>query len=263
MAKLRGQNSRTQIKDELKKEVNEYNELNFKKKNVKDFINKADLEKNIQLTPKQNELFKAIKNNTLTIVQGPSGTAKTFTACYTALSLYLTGKISKIIITKPLQTGGLEEIGILPGTLSEKVSPFMNSYIANFEKIIGKQKTNFLIENGVISIETLAFMRGATFSDSIILLDEAQNCSLSQLMLWITRLGGGIDGTISKAVLMGDISQYDIKKKDSKMLEFIDMVNGIENICEFKFTKEDIVRHKIIIEIVERYEKYKSNHSEL
>jgi phosphate starvation-inducible protein PhoH and related proteins len=260
MTKRKDQNTRAQEKDELKREVKEYNSNKTK---AKISIRKEEIDNSgIILTKKQLELYKAIRNNTLTIVQGPAGTSKTFTACYTALALLAERKVSKIVITKPLQVSG-EEIGILPGNIDEKVSPFMASYISNFEKIIGAKTLSFLLLNGDIVIQPLAYMRGLTFTDSIVLLDEAQNCTMKQIMLWVSRLGGGIDGKESKAVLMGDISQYDIKRKDAKMLDFIEMIDGIDGVYNFKFTSEDIVRNKILVEIVNRYEKYKNNHSDL
>jgi len=251
MTKKREQTSKTQIKDELNHVVKEYNESSFKKKNDKCFISKAELEKNIQLTPKQHELYKLIRNNIFTIVQGPAGTSKTFATCYTSLCLLADKKIEKIILTKPIQESG-ESLGFLPGTVEDKTAPFMRSYITNFEKIIGKQTVDFLRTTGEISVEPLAYMRGVTYDNSIILLDEAQNATMSQLVLWITRLGQN-----SKAVLMGDISQYDIKKRDSKFLEFIDMNKGLENLNIFEFTANDIVRNKFLIEIVNRYEQWK------
>jgi phosphate starvation-inducible PhoH-like protein len=254
MANKREKNSRAQIKDELKNEVKEYNSNNnhFKQKS-KFSIKKEEIDKSgIELTPKQHELYKSIRNNIFTLIQGPAGTSKTFTACYTALCLLADKKIEKIIITKPIQESG-ENLGFLPGSVSEKTEPFMRSYITNFEKIIGKQSVEYLQSVGDLCVEPLAYMRGVTYDNSIILLDEAQNCTMKQLMLWITRLGKN-----SKAVLMGDISQYDIRKRDTKFLEFIDMVKGVEDVCTFNFVKEDIVRNKFLIEIVNRYEDYKS-----
>ena len=237
--------NRKDIKRELEKETKKYNS-NSKKKSL--ITNKDFTEKNIELTPRQHELYKLIRNNTITTVQGPAGTSKTFTACYTALRLLADKKIEKIVLTKPIKESG-EELGFLPGNLEEKVQPFMRSYISNFEKILNKQTISFLKSTEVITVEPLAYMRGITYDDSIILLDEAQNTTIKQLMLWITRLGKN-----SKAVLMGDISQFDIKEKDSKFLDFIQMLNGIESIVNFEFNSEDIVRNKILIEIVNRYE---------
>ena len=216
-------------------------------------ITKKDLQKGgIELTKKQHELYKAIRNNTITIVQGPAGTAKTFTACYTALALLADKKIDNIILTKPIKESG-EELGHLPGDISEKTEPFMESYFTNFTKILGNETIGNLRRIDDIQVRPFAYMRGATYDNSIILLDEAQNATIKQIMLWITRLGKN-----SKAVMMGDLSQYDINKKDSRMLEFIDMVEGVDSVANFKFDSVDIMRNKVLIEIVDRYEKRKA-----
>ena len=242
-------NDRSKMKEDLKNEASKYNQKTKKKIT----LTKKEFEYyNIELSIKQHQLYKMIRNNTLTTVQGPAGTSKTFTACYTALKLLVDKKIEKIILTKPIKESG-EELGHLPGDVEEKTAPFMRSYMSNFEKIIGKQAVSFLRTQGTILVEPLAYMRGVTYDDSITLLDEAQNATIKQLMLWITRLGKN-----SKAVLMGDVGQYDIKKHDSKFINFIDMVSEINEIENFSFTTEDIVRNKILIDIVEKYEKLKS-----
>lgn len=146
----------------------------------------------------------------------------------------------------------------------------MQSYFSTFQKIVGKQSFEFMKSIGEIVVEPIAYMRGTTYDDSIMLLDEAQNCNMHQLMLWSTRLGRN-----SKAVMMGDISQYDIKKKDSKFLDFISLVTGeyefkedgmesqqnykkiLSDVYSHKFGVEDIVRNKFLIDLVDRYEKYK------
>jgi phosphate starvation-inducible PhoH-like protein len=209
------------------------------------------LARGIELSFKQNELYKGIRNNTLTICQGPAGTSKTFTACYTSLALLADKKIDQIILTKPIQESG-ENLGFLPGTVEEKVDPYMKSYFSNFEKIIGKGSFEWLKSTEQIIVEPLAYMRGTTYDRSIMLLDEAQNCTMTQLMLWVTRLGSE-----SKAILMGDVSQYDIKKRDSKFLEFIQLIDGVQQVNNFRFGVEDIVRNKFLIDIVDRYEKWK------
>jgi phosphate starvation-inducible PhoH-like protein len=209
------------------------------------------LSRGIELSPKQHELYKGIRNNTLTVCQGPAGTSKTFTACYTSLALLADKKIDQIILTKPIQESG-ENLGFLPGTVEEKVDPYMKSYFSNFEKIIGKGSFEWLKATEQIIVEPLAYMRGTTYDRSIMLLDEAQNCTMTQLMLWVTRLGNE-----SKAILMGDVSQYDIKKRDSKFLEFIQLIDGVQQVNNFRFGVEDIVRNKFLIDIVDRYEKWK------
>lgn len=223
----------------------------------------------ISLTPKQQELYTGIRNNTLTICQGPAGTAKTFVACYSAIGLLADKKIERIILTKPIQESG-ENLGFLPGTIEEKTDPYMQSYFSTFQKILGKQNFEFMKSIGEIVVEPIAYMRGTTYDDAIMLLDEAQNCTMHQLMLWATRLGKN-----SKAVMMGDVSQYDIKKRDSKFLDFISITVGeydfkedgtksqqnykskLKDVFSHRFEVEDIVRNKFLIDLVDRYEKYK------
>jgi phosphate starvation-inducible PhoH-like protein len=230
-------------------ELQRQRELNSMKKGR---ITKEELlNRGIELSIKQNELYKGIRNNTLTVCQGPAGTSKTFTACYTALALLADKKIDQIILTKPIQESG-ENLGFLPGTVEEKVDPYMKSYFSNFEKIVGKASFEWLKSTEQIIVEPLAYMRGTTYDRSIMLLDEAQNCTMTQLMLWVTRLGSE-----SKAILMGDVSQYDIKKRDSKFLEFIQLIDGVQQVNNFRFGVEDIVRNKFLIDIVDRYEKWK------
>lgn len=234
----------------LKKEIDdELSGYNPKKIHLfsKDDFNRL----NVELSNKQHELYKSIRNNIFTIVRGPAGTSKTFTACYSALGLLADRKVNKIIITKPIVEAG-EEIGILPGDLSMKTDIYMKSYVSTFEKILGKFLSDTMFASGIIEINFLAYMRGDTFDNSIMILDEAQNVKMSQLMLWITRLGKD-----SKAVLAGDVSQYDIDHRDAKFLTFIDFCKGMEGVVDFEFSREDIVRNKFLIELTDRYEKWK------
>jgi len=247
-------------------------EFNKNRTPRKSGINKQEWEKIktiISLTPKQQELNTGIRNNTLTICQGPAGTAKTFVACYSAIGLLADKKIERIILTKPIQESG-ENLGFLPGTIEEKTDPYMQSYFSTFQKILGKQNFEFMKSIGEIVVEPIAYMRGTTYDDAIMLLDEAQNCTMHQLMLWATRLGKN-----SKAVMMGDVSQYDIKKRDSKFLDFISITVGeydfkedgtksqqnykskLNDVFSHRFEVEDIVRNKFLIDLVDRYEKYK------
>lgn len=179
-------------------------------------------------------------------------THNTFSACYTALALLADQKIERIILTKPIQESG-ESLGYLPGTALEKVDPYMKSYFSNFEKIIGKANLEWLKSTGEITVEPLAYMRGTTYDNCIMLLDEAQNSTMTQLILWVTRLGGNN----SKAIMMGDISQYDIRKSDSRFIDFINLYKDDDGVFNFEFKPEDIVRNKFLINIVEKYEKWK------
>lgn len=247
---------RRKIQNDIDEEVQKYENNKKSMTNKKRNISKEDITRSgVELTVKQNVLYKGIRNNTLTIVHGAAGTSKTFTTCYTALALLADKKIDKIIITKPIQESG-ESLGFLPGSIAEKTEPFMKSYISNFVKIIGQELTDWLVTTGEISVEPLAYMRGSTYDNCIMLIDEAQNCSLKQLMLWSTRLGND-----SKMVMMGDTSQYDVKKKDSGFNTFINMVDGMSELLTFEFSNEDIVRNKFLIDLTNRYDKYRSENN--
>jgi phosphate starvation-inducible PhoH-like protein len=242
-------------KQELNREIQdgitdwEYKK-NIRKKNS---LSKEEFQKNtVRLTDKQNLLYKGIRNNILTVVHGPAGTSKTYTTCYTALALLADKKVERIIITKPIQESG-ENLGFLPGSMEDKLHPYKQSYYTTFSKIIGKAATDMLFSTEEIVFEPLAYMRGSTYDDCIMLLDECQNASIKQLMLWITRLGKD-----SKAVMMGDTSQYDVRKKDSGYNDFIKMVDGMQDLNLFEFSNEDIVRNKFLVEIANRYDKYRS-----
>lgn len=184
-------------------------------------------------------------------------THNTFTACYTALALLADQKIEKIVLTKPIQESG-ENLGFLPGTIQEKTDPFMKSYFSNFEKIIGKGTLEWMRATGEIIVEPLAYMRGTTYDNCIMLMDEAQNSTMTQLMLWVTRLGNN-----SKAIMMGDVSQYDIRRSDSRFLDFINLYKDDEGIFNFAFAADDIVRNKFLINIVNKYEKWKTENDKL
>jgi phosphate starvation-inducible protein PhoH len=179
-------------------------------------------------------------------------THNTFTSCYTALALLADKKIEKIVITKPIQESG-EQIGFLPGSISEKIDPYKKSYYTNFCKILDKQTIDFMFATEEIVFEPLAYMRGSTYDNCMMLLDECQNASIKQLMLWATRLGKD-----SKAVMMGDTSQYDVKKRDSGYVDFIKMTDKMSDLYIFEFKNEDIVRNKFLIELTNRYDKYRS-----
>ena len=242
-------------KRDFRKDVEEGVQEHEHRKNIrkKNSLSKVEFQKsNVQLTPKQNDLYKGIRNNILTVVHGPAGTSKTFSTCYTALALLADKKIERIIITKPIQESG-ENLGFLPGSMEDKLHPYRQSYYNSFCKIIGRQNTDFLFASEEIIFEPHAYMRGSTYDNAIMLLDECQNASIKQLMLWVTRLGKD-----SKAVMMGDTSQYDVRKKDSGYNDFIKLVDGMSDMNMFEFKNEDIVRNKFLIEIANRYDKYRS-----
>lgn len=159
--------------------MSENRKINPKKVNIKS--------NNIQVTLRksQQKYVETVLDNDITFCQGPAGTSKTFTACYIALKLLAEKKIKNLILCKPIQEAG-EKLGFLPGDVQEKIDPYMESYVSNMNKIIGVETTEKLVNAGVIQFKPLAFMRGDTFSDSIMILDEAQNSQFKQLMLFVT-----------------------------------------------------------------------------
>ena len=243
---------KSKLENQIREDIYDYElKKSLRKKNS---LSKEEWNKClVELNPRQHELYKGIRKNILSVVHGPAGTAKTFTACYTALALLADKKVERIIITKPIQESG-ENIGFLPGSLEDKVFPYKQSYYSTFCKIIGKKTTDFLFSTEEIIFEPLAYMRGSTYDDCVMLLDEAQNSSIKQLMLWSTRLGKE-----SKAIMMGDTSQYDVRKKDSGYNDFIKMVEGMNGLFMFEFNNNDIVRNKFLIELANRYDKYRSD----
>jgi len=221
-------------------------------RNTKKYSVKRDELQKITLSENQVKFFKTIRNNTITFAQGPAGSSKTFTACYSALWLLAEKKIKQIILVKPIQEAGGERLGFLPGDMAEKVDPYMESYFSNFAKIIGKSAVEFMLNTEDIIIKPLAYMRGAGYDNALIIIDEAQNMDYKALMMAITRIGYD-----SKIVVTGDISQYDIRKNNVALPKFIELMADIPNVSSFKFEKTDIVRNPILIEITDRYEKWK------
>lgn len=205
----------------------------------------------VTLTPNQKILHEKIINNTITFVYGPAGTSKTFTVCYAALKMITEKSIDKIIITKPVEESG-ERLGFLPGTVEEKIGPYFESFFCNMSEMADPLFVESLVQDKTIQCRPLAHMRGATYNDSIMILDEAQNCDFRQLMLFISRMGRN-----SKVIIAGDVSQYDIKQNLVALPKFIEMINGISSIAVHEFSKADIVRNPILIEITDRYEQWK------
>jgi len=209
--------------------------------------------KHIQLRQKQKEYYSKILENEITLCYGPAGSAKTFVAVYAALALLADAdnNITEIICTKPIKESG-EKLGFLPGDEQEKISPFIETFRSTFDKIIGKKNREWLETLEVIKYKPLAYMRGATYDNSIMLLDEAQNADMKALMLFITRMGKS-----SKIIVSGDISQYDIKYSDIGLPVLINILSKVKKVGIHKFNEDDIVRAKILKDIVHEYEKYK------
>lgn len=206
------------------------------------------------LTEKQKELIDLLENNEIITIIGPAGTGKTLITSYYALKSLNEHKFEKIILTKPIKEAG-EELGFLPGDIKEKIDPHYESYRTNIMKFIDEKTYNRLIEKKYIETKPLAYMRGTTLDNSICILDEAQNASMKQLMLFLTRMGKN-----SKIIITGDVRQFDIRKNDVALPFLIRYIlNDIDNVKNFEFDDEDIMRNPILIKITQKYEVLKEN----
>ena len=197
----------------------------------------------------QKLVIESIKNNEITIVSGLPGTGKTFLACAEALKLIKSKpKYKKILLVKSVIQLPGEELGFLPGDLKDKLEPYMISFIDNFEKIIGESLTNKLRELGLIQIQPLAFVRGRSIDNTIIIVDEAQNISIQNMRTLMTRIGDN-----SKMVILGDVKQKDIKNPKNSSLEVvIDKFEGIDGFgCVSLRNPDDVVRNPVI-KIIEK-----------
>lgn len=215
----------------------------------------SKLLKGVQLRQSQRKYVSTVEQNDITFCYGPAGTSKTFTACYIALQMLERKEIEHIILCKPIQEAG-EKLGFLPGEVDEKVAPYIKSYKSNIEKIIGPEKTEMLFEKNVFSFEPLAYMRGNTYDDALMILDEAQNADYKQLMLFITRMGKS-----SKVIVAGDVSQHDIAKSKVSLPSFMQMIESVRGVGIHIFNETDIVRAKILQDIVKKYEKWKDENN--
>lgn len=202
-------------------------------------------------TETQRKYVEAIKNNDIVFGIGPAGTGKTYLAMAMALQHLKEGKVNKIILTRPAVEAG-EKLGFLPGTIAEKVHPYLTPLYDALYDMVDYDKANYMLERNIIEIAPLAFMRGRTLNDAFIILDEAQNATKDQMKMFLTRIGFG-----SKAVITGDITQIDLpKKKESGLIEAMEVLKGIEGIEFIFFKQSDVVRHPIVAKIINAYEEY-------
>ena len=198
----------------------------------------------------QRKYIDAIKNNTVTIGVGPAGTGKTYLAVAAAVSAFRAKEISRIILTRPAVEAG-ESLGFLPGDLQQKVDPYLRPlYDALYDKL-GAENFQKCQERGDIEVAPLAYMRGRTLDDSFIILDEAQNTTCEQMKMFLTRLGFN-----SKAVVTGDVTQIDLPKgKTSGLKDAVRILKGIDDIAIRRLTAKDVVRHRLVQEIIKAYER--------
>ncbi len=204
------------------------------------------------ITPKtitQKEYVDAIRNNDIVFGVGPAGTGKTYLAMAMAVSAYIREEVQRIVLTRPAVEAG-ERLGFLPGDLAEKVNPYLRPLYDALYDMLSFEKVSRLLERGTIEVAPLAFMRGRTLNDAFIILDEAQNTTSEQMKMFLTRLGYG-----SKAVITGDITQIDLPETAiSGLVEAISLLKDIKGISIIRFTKKDVVRHRLVSRIIEAYE---------
>ncbi len=205
-------------------------------------------------TVNQLQLVKDYAINDLIIAEGPAGTGKTYTAIALAVRALKNREVKKIVLTRPAVEAG-ERLGFLPGDMKEKLDPYLQPLYDALHDMIPYRKLEIWIEDGTVQIAPLAFMRGRTLENSFVILDEAQNATVSQLKMFLTRMGMN-----SKFIMTGDTTQIDLpKKSESGLLQAIKILNGIEGISIIRFDERDIVRHKLVKHIVRAYEKEENN----
>jgi len=201
----------------------------------------------------QRKYLDAIDSHDIVFGIGPAGTGKTYLAMAQAVSFLIAKKVTRIILARPAVEAG-EKLGFLPGDLQEKVNPYLRPLYDALYDMLDAERVGRYIERGTIEIAPIAFMRGRTLNDSFVILDEAQNTTTEQMKMFLTRLGFG-----SKAVITGDITQIDLPTgRTSGLVEAMHVVGGIEGIAFIQFDERDVVRHKLVQQIVKAYEAFSS-----
>lgn len=205
----------------------------------------------------QKKLIRKIKENQIIFVKGPAGVGKTFVAIKAALECLKENDApyNKILITKPLVEGGDQKMGFLPGDADEKTEPWMKSYESNIKKLIGPGTASSLYTHGVVKSLVFPLIRGNTFDNSIAILDEGQNTTVGGMKLFLSRIG-----ETSKIIVLGDVDQTDLKLRDGEKSGLEDSFNRfkeVQGVSYMEFTEDDIVRSKILIDLMKRYNKKK------
>lgn len=202
----------------------------------------------------QKKYVDAIRDNTIVIGVGPAGTGKTYLAVAMAVKAFREHRVRKIILTRPAVEAG-EKLGFLPGDLQDKVDPYLRPLYDALYDLFGAESFARYMEKGIIEVAPLAYMRGRTLDEAFIILDEAQNTTSEQIKMFLTRLGNE-----SKMVITGDITQIDLPdKKKSGLVEAVKVLGGIDDIFIHRFSEKDVVRHRLVQDIIRAYEKYNNS----
>ena len=202
-------------------------------------------------TPNQQLLVRTFNHNDLTFALGPAGTGKTYVAIALAVRALKNREVRKIILSRPAVEAG-EKLGFLPGDMKDKIDPYLQPLYDALEDMIPANKLKEYMEGNIIQIAPLAFMRGRTLNEAVIVLDEAQNTTTHQIKMFLTRLGMG-----SKMIITGDVTQIDLPRTvKSGLIQALDILRGVPGIGRVEFDKKDIVRHKLVQRIVEAYERH-------
>jgi phosphate starvation-inducible PhoH-like protein len=200
-------------------------------------------------TEGQQQYLAAIDENTVVMGIGPAGTGKTYLAVAKAVEALYAKKVGRIVLTRPVVEAG-ERLGFLPGTLSEKIDPYLRPLFDALQEMLGAENTAKLVETGVIELAPLAYMRGRTLSDAFVILDEAQNTSVEQMKMFLTRLGAN-----SKMVVTGDITQVDLPGGKSGLIHAVGILDSVDGLAISELTSADVVRHDMVARIVEAYDR--------
>lgn len=198
----------------------------------------------------QKKYVSALKQHTVVFGVGPAGTGKTYLAVAMAVLAYKNKEVEKIILTRPAVEAG-EKLGFLPGDLQNKVDPYLRPLYDALYDFLGAESFKSMSERGAIEVAPLAYMRGRTLSDAYIILDEAQNCTIEQMKMFLTRFGEG-----SRVVVTGDITQIDLPyERKSGLVHALDVLKGVDGIAQIYLTHKDVVRHEMVQRIISAYDK--------
>ncbi|MBQ1631289.1 MAG: PhoH family protein [Clostridia bacterium] len=201
----------------------------------------------------QKKYIQALKTHELVFGVGPAGTGKTYLAVAMAVVAFKNKEVERIILTRPAVEAG-EKLGFLPGDLQNKVDPYLRPLYDALQEFFGLETYKQLMERGAIEVAPLAYMRGRTLNNAFIILDEAQNCSIEQMKMFLTRFGEG-----SRIVVTGDVTQIDLpKEKTSGLVHAIRVLDDVEGISVVKLTHKDVVRHELVQRIIQAYERHEN-----